>query len=472
MRRALPVLLHGAVAKQHSDVLDDFPQVAKRPGPMDTVCVGRGVLLYLPCIIDPGNQFGPAQDVINAVLVIWRTRADHLAGVKADLLVEDVHLPDGDRFACRPFHLEPRPGTGLSRVPEGALRVRAYDVVDNPIVAVGIHRGSAMGKHGNPVGGVNDKVAEHARPAGQEVTEKFGGHDVRVILTECLNAFGLEAAFKGQARFRNAIFYAIAGFDGCTFDGVVTFKNATLCDDGKFRTAVFNGYCLFGNALFKTSARFANTHFVKGVNFAGTKFSAQADFGGVYSSSRAVPVYEAVFFARRRYGDDESFWRFVKQSAQEAGYYQLAGECFYNERSARLWQKFRGTGYDALSGLGKLMRLTSAVRLLPELIFGKLLFGYGERPVRVLVASALIIFICAIVYSQPGWLVYNRPGPYEPSFLQGLYFSVITFTTLGYGDFYPAAESFCRQLAMVEAISGGFLMALFVVCLAKRFSRG
>jgi len=27
-------------------------------------------------------------------------------------------------------------------------------------------------------------------------------------------------------------------------------------------------------------------------------------------------------------------------------------------------------------------------------------------------------------------------------------------------------------LAMAEAITGGFLMALFVVCLAKRFSRG
>jgi hypothetical protein len=143
------------------------------------------------------------------------------------------------------------------------------------------------------------------------------------------------SAFKGQARFRNAVFRGTAGFDGCTFDGVVTFKNAIFHGDAKFRTAAFNGYCLFGSAVFEVSARFANTHFAKGVNFSEVKFSAQTDFGGVYSSSRAVPAHDLVVFGQPRYGEGESFWRFVKQSAQEAGYYQLAGECFYNERIPR-----------------------------------------------------------------------------------------------------------------------------------------
>jgi hypothetical protein len=280
------------------------------------------------------------------------------------------------------------------------------------------------------------------------------------------------SAFKGQARFRNVVFHGTAGFDGCSFDGVVTFKNAIFHKDAKFRTASFNGYCLFGNAVFITSARFANSHFVKGANFSSVKFCSQTDFGGVYSSSRSVPVYDSIFFARHHYGEDESFWRFVKQSAQEAGYYHLAGECFYNERCARLWQKLRGTGYyDAFSPFKKFLRLMLGLRLLPELVFGKLLFGYGERPVRVMLASALIVLLCAIFYSRPGALVF-RDGPTEPSFLQGLYFSTITFTTLGYGDFYPSASGFCRYLAMAEAVSGAFLMALFVVCLAKRFSRG
>jgi hypothetical protein len=280
------------------------------------------------------------------------------------------------------------------------------------------------------------------------------------------------SAFKGQARFRNAVFYGTAGFDGCAFEGVSTFKNATFHKDAKFRTVAFNGYCLLGNVVFEASARFSNSHFAKGANFSEARFMGQTDFGGVYSSSRSVPIYESIFFARRRYGDDESFWRFVKQSAQEAGYYQLAGECFYNERCARLWKKLWGMGYyDALSPAKKLTRMLLGVRLIPELIFGRLLFGYGERPVRVLVAGAIIIVLCAFFYSLPGSLV-HRAGSVEQSFLQGLYFSTITFTTLGYGDLYPAPDEFCRLVAMAEAVAGGCLMALFVVSLAKRFSRG
>jgi hypothetical protein len=279
------------------------------------------------------------------------------------------------------------------------------------------------------------------------------------------------SVFKEQTRFVNAVFHEDAGFDGCSFGGFATFKNTIFHKDAKFRTVLFSGYCLFGNATFNASARFSNSHFAKGVNFSGAKFLDQIDFGGVYSSNRAVPIYESIFFSRRKYGDDESFWRFVKQSAQEAGYYQLAGECFYNERCACLWQKWLGASYDKLPAFKKLARLLAGVRLLPELIFGRLLFGYGERPVRVLVASALIITFCAFLYSQPG-ILFSRIGPDQHSFLQGLYFSVITFTTLGYGDLYPAPASYCRPLAMAEAISGGLLMALFVVCLAKRFSRG
>jgi len=279
------------------------------------------------------------------------------------------------------------------------------------------------------------------------------------------------STFKAQARFRNAEFCGITGFDGCTFNGVVTFKGAVFRKDAKFRTAAFNGYCLLGGADFGASARFTNSHFAKGANFSGVKFRGGTDFDGVYSSSRAVPAYEAVSFGRRRYGEDESFWRFIKQSAQEAGYYQRAGECFYNERCARLRGKLYGPNYEQLSLPRRMLRRFYSIRLLPELVFGRFLFGYGERPVRVLAAGALIVLVCAAFYAQPGALVY-RHGDAEPSLLQGLYFSTITFTTLGYGDLYPSPEGFCRFLSMAEAVAGGCLMALFVVCLAKRFSRG
>jgi len=277
--------------------------------------------------------------------------------------------------------------------------------------------------------------------------------------------------FQGQARFRNATFRGTAGFDGCVFGGVATFKNARVHGDAKFRTAVFNSYALLGGIEFKSSARFTNTHFVKGVNFTGARFRGQVDFSGVYSSSRAVPAADGVTFDRSRYGEDESFWRFVKQSAQEAGHYQLAGEYFYRERCANLSAKLRGRVDDTAAGWRKAARHVLAVRFLPELVFGRLLFGYGERPVRVLVASALIILVCGAFYAQPGALAYRGVSG-GGSFFEGLYFSTITFTTLGYGDLYPSPSGYYRLLAMSEAVAGGCLMALFIVCLAKRFSRG
>ena len=53
------------------------------------------------------------------------------------------------------------------------------------------------------------------------------------------------------------------------------------------------------------------------------------------------------------------------------------------------------------------------------------------------------------------------------NFPDSLYFSLITFTTLGYGDFRPL-EGWGRILAGSEAFIGAFMMALFVYTFARR----
>ncbi len=277
--------------------------------------------------------------------------------------------------------------------------------------------------------------------------------------------------FKGQLRFRKSIFNATAGFDGCDFAGVVTFKNAVINGEAKFRTVRFGGYTLMGSLVCHASARFTNSHFVKGITLDHAVFNSSVDFNGVYASSRSVPAFEQINFSGAKTGEDVSFWRFVTQASHDAGYYLLAGDSFYRERCANLRQKFRGTDYYSLNKKQKLARCLSGIRLIPEFVFGKLLFGYGERPVNVLIASAFTILICAFFYAMPGAL--NHPGlQTEPSFGEGLYFSTITFTTIGYGEIYPNPQTFIRYLAMAEGIAGAILVALFVVCLAKRFSRG
>lgn len=279
--------------------------------------------------------------------------------------------------------------------------------------------------------------------------------------------------FRGQTRFSAAVIEKSAAFDGCSFHGVVCFRKTHFKGPAKFRTGDFRGYGLFNNATFQSQALFSNAYFAKGVNLTNVRFESQTDFSGVYAGSKTVPAYDNIYFAKHRQGDDEAFWRFIKQCAQEAGHYTLAGQAFYKERCGHLWFKFRGADYDKLSLPGKILRLIAAIRLLPEYIFGRILFGYGERPVRVLVASAMIIIGCAIAYwVQPtGVLLYKGRVLEDKNFMDCLYFSVTTFATLGPGDMFPIRDHFTRYIVMAEALSGGLLMALFVVSLAKRFSR-
>jgi voltage-gated potassium channel Kch len=53
--------------------------------------------------------------------------------------------------------------------------------------------------------------------------------------------------------------------------------------------------------------------------------------------------------------------------------------------------------------------------------------------------------------------------------LNSFYFSVVTFTTLGYGDITPVGIS--RLIAAVEAFTGSFSLALFVVVFVKQMTR-
>ena len=58
------------------------------------------------------------------------------------------------------------------------------------------------------------------------------------------------------------------------------------------------------------------------------------------------------------------------------------------------------------------------------------------------------------------------PSPRPATFWECIYFSGITFATVGYGDFIPAPPM--RLLALTEGALGVFTMGFFVVVLANR----
>ena len=57
----------------------------------------------------------------------------------------------------------------------------------------------------------------------------------------------------------------------------------------------------------------------------------------------------------------------------------------------------------------------------------------------------------------------------KPNFFQSLYFSIITFTTVGFGDITPIGAS--KLVVMFESICGLFVIPLFIIGFARKYLR-
>jgi hypothetical protein len=178
------------------------------------------------------------------------------------------------------------------------------------------------------------------------------------------------------------------------------------------------------------------------------------------------------------------------------------------DRLTRLGRRLRG---NPVRKLGKWVRgrrdWQAYVRWLQLRTF-EVTMGYGERPSRVIGMAAACVVGCALLYPLGNWVVPN-PGSVEaaqrglksdasgdaavdaavrypslpnnlaaiPSYLDSLastladsiYFSTVTFTTLGFGDFSPVG--FGRVLATVESALGVTLFAVLVFVLGRRATR-
>ncbi|WP_448548544.1 ion channel [Thalassotalea fusca] len=172
-------------------------------------------------------------------------------------------------------------------------------------------------------------------------------------------------------------------------------------------------------------------------------------------------------FKKREYAiaDDlneqaEEIYRDLRKHAESEGIFTLSGELIQRELTMRRLQ----------------MPRLSFKRLGSKIV--DLFCGYGEAPLRIVAISILLIFICATTYTFTGLnyqgdiLKYSSDNSFTENFsffLSCLYYSIVTFTTLGYGDFTPVGIS--RAIAAIEAFTGSFTIALFVVVFVKKMTR-
>ena len=99
------------------------------------------------------------------------------------------------------------------------------------------------------------------------------------------------------------------------------------------------------------------------------------------------------------------------------------------------------------------------------------IFKYGESLGRIVTVAMAVIVAYAAIYSQFD-LIRDAGNQFVADPIDALYFSTLTFTTLGLGDFQPEPTSqAARLLVTSQAASGAILIAIFVFVLGRRAAR-
>ncbi len=156
----------------------------------------------------------------------------------------------------------------------------------------------------------------------------------------------------------------------------------------------------------------------------------------------------------------EEIYRDLRKHAEHEGIFTLSGYFIQKELTMRRLQLPR---YSVKRNVSKMVDLFC---------------GYGEAPLRIIGLSMAIILVCAIIYAFTGLSFQDSVQAVSAEhtlehnlslFASSLYYSVVTFTTLGYGDFTPVGIS--RAIAAIEAFTGSFTIALFVVVFVKKMTR-
>jgi len=131
------------------------------------------------------------------------------------------------------------------------------------------------------------------------------------------------------------------------------------------------------------------------------------------------------------------------------------------------WLGGKGTG-----AVSVILGFIGVCALLPR--FGwfalfRVVFGYGVKPRNIVATIFVVIIACAVCYYFWGNNLYTEHSPTSNAVANALYFSVITYATVGYGDISP--QGWLVGLAMVEGLLGVVLNAALIVVIFRKLIR-
>jgi voltage-gated potassium channel Kch len=288
----------------------------------------------------------------------------------------------------------------------------------------------------------------------KNITPKDGD----ILKTIFVNNKVSNTTFKNMT-FKECDFYGNF-FYGCSFENVV-FEDSIFFSDYDFFSVFEN--CKFNGCIFKkcnmekiiiTKCSLENIRYIlcdlKNMIFneivAKKIYISDCDIRGgkILNAQIDILKFEDEYITKM----DENTFISVKNDFKEV--YKIYREISIKFESNRLANR-AGEYYYIYKILER--KDLSKIDKLKSYIYW-MLCGYGERPTYALITSAEIILIFTIIYMFTGLSVGVSTIKYDilifrslPNdellfdFLKSLYFSIVTFTTVGYGDVTPTGIS-------------------------------
>ena len=288
----------------------------------------------------------------------------------------------------------------------------------------------------------------------------------------------LGASFSRQARFVGSEFLAEANFFAVTFAAGADFSGAKFHGPADFRGATFSGEISFFRANFDQCLELKFAHFEPSavLNLVEVRFRGSSVMGG--SLSMGFRQFRQGLIAGEINDDHHSLAGACEQYGEMEANFAAQGSPDSN--AAKDWCHYRYMDLRRQTTFGR-----RNPRRLLDWLFLKWCFGYGVYTRRVLFSGMAVIVLFALLYATNGlglpgelWSVQYGPdhqqaftdaGHCLDSFCNAMYFSTITFATVGYGDWYPL--HWARLAAALEGLSGIFIMSVFTVSFARKIIR-
>ncbi|WP_297475473.1 pentapeptide repeat-containing protein [Thermococcus sp.] len=301
--------------------------------------------------------------------------------------------------------------------------------------------------------------------------------------------------FKGQTTFARSTFKDGVAFDGSDFGKVIfdfavfekgaSFKNATFHRDAwfqevefkkavEFQAVEFKGKITFKGSVFEKVAVFVNEtltldeptpKFHDELSFSNCDFRQGADFLGSLKEERNLSTLWDFFSSRfSKLSALIEGLRIQRLSFEKEGKRDEADRMFVLEMRAKRRARIK-------NARTKLEKLKAHTHNFIEWLLAGLPSEYGTNWVRLFLFSLLIIIGNAVPYALRSAYIegFHQTSNYLVRFANALYYSLVTFTTLGYGDMHPTG--WLKALSALEALTGAVFMALIVAVIARKWMR-